>query len=131
MANNRLILRCNCKTDAGLFLAKHMDRGWYCQDYHKLNTGEDGEDFRVALNKYYDKHESCFYELGDEHLYLTTENETPTEDDVYAKECKAEAELYAAKKKSNYEEKLKKDHQTKLYRMKRGVNNDLRRESTG
>ena len=74
MANNRLILQCKCKTDYGVVLAKHYGGGWFTQDYNVLN-GNPPVDLREDLNEYYEKHNECFFELGDDCFHVCTEDE--------------------------------------------------------
>ena len=74
MANNRLVLQCKCKKDYGVVLAKHYGDGWFIQDYNVLN-GDPAVDLRVYLNEYYNKHNMCFHEIGDDCFHVCTEDE--------------------------------------------------------
>jgi len=74
MANNRLILQCKCKKDYGVVLAKHYGCGWFTQDYNVMN-GNPPVDLREDLNEYYEKHNECFFELGDDCFHVCTEDE--------------------------------------------------------
>lgn len=69
MANNRLYLKCKC--GKMLYMGRHFQDGWHIPPWNENSK----KGFAEVLNAFYDEHFDCFYEYGDHHLYLATEND--------------------------------------------------------
>lgn len=69
MANNRLFIKCKCGDM--LYIGRHFQDGWWIPPHIK-----DGHrEFAEVLNEFYTKHFDCFFEYGENHLSITTEND--------------------------------------------------------
>ena len=68
MANNRMVIKCKCRTDRGVFLGKTHLSGYYTiPEYYKNET------LMEQLNEYYDKHIMCHYEYDTNEMEIAWE----------------------------------------------------------